>query len=150
MSEMKEAADKVDAVKDDLVVKLTQEEQEKKDQQRAKIDKVTKKCDGKKAEAAELFKIGQYAEAVLIYKSAAVVLESAVEDYPLFEKELKQYEASIFNNIAACAKKELNTKMEIEYTTKVLERQQYMSDANMLMKAYLRRGHAYADLEKFL
>jgi hypothetical protein len=30
-------------------------------------------------------------------------------------------EATIFNNIAACAKKELNSKMEVEYTTKVIE-----------------------------
>jgi hypothetical protein len=49
-------------------------------------------------------------------------LESAVEDFPLFKQELNQIEATIFNNIAACHKKELNSKLEIEFTTKVVDR----------------------------
>lgn len=52
-------------------------------------------------------------------------------------------EASIFNNIAVCCKKEMNSKMEIEYTSKVLERQEYIDDSSVLLKAYLRRGLAY-------
>lgn len=51
------------------------------------------------------------------------MLESAIEDFPLFEQELYQKEATFFNNMAACYKKELNSKMEIEYTTKVIEKQ---------------------------
>lgn len=77
------------------------------------------------------------------------VLESAVEDFPLFKQELMQLEATIFNNIAACHKKELNSKLEIEYTTKVIERQEFITDSSVLLKAYLRRGLAYEQLEKF-
>jgi tetratricopeptide (TPR) repeat protein len=59
-------------------------------------------------------------------------------------------EATIFNNMAACCKKELNSKQEIEYSTKVIEMQEYLTDKNVLVKAYLRRGLAYEQLEKYL
>lgn len=78
------------------------------------------------------------------------MLESAIEDFPLFEQELYQKEATFFNNMAACYKKELNSKMEIEYTTKVIEKQQYLTDKQVLLKAYLRRGLAYEETEKYL
>jgi tetratricopeptide (TPR) repeat protein len=97
-----------------------------------------------------MFKLGQYGEAVKAYKSAADMLESAIEDFPLWAQELYCVEASIFNNIAACAKKELNSKMEIEYTTKVIERSKYITDKNVVLKAFLRRGLAYESMEKYL
>jgi len=122
----------------------------KKEKQKPKVDKVLKKCDDRKSKAAELFKLGQYGEAVKQYKSAIDVLESAVEDFPLFKQELISIEATIFNNLAACCHKELNSKSEIEYTTKVIERQQYLTDSSVLLKAYLRRGLAYEQQEKFL
>jgi len=78
------------------------------------------------------------------------MLESAIEDFPLYKQELKQVEATIFNNIAACCKKELNSKMEVEYTTKVIEMTEYLTDKNVILKAFLRRGLAYETLEKFL
>ena len=59
-------------------------------------------------------------------------------------------EATVFNNLAACYKKELNSKKEVEYTSKVIERGLFISDASVLLKAYLRRGLAYEELEKFL
>ena len=59
-------------------------------------------------------------------------------------------EATVFNNLAACYKKELNSKKEVEYTSKVIERGPHISDASVLLKAYLRRGLAYEELEKFL
>ena len=59
-------------------------------------------------------------------------------------------EASIFNNIAVCYKKELNSKLEIEFTSKVIDRSQYISDPMMIIKAFLRRGLAYEQLEKFI
>jgi len=59
-------------------------------------------------------------------------------------------EATIFNNIAACSKKELNSKMEVEYTTKVLELAPYLSEVNVVLKAFLRRGLAYEQMEKYL
>lgn len=96
--------------------------QEKKQKQQPKIDKVLKKCDDYKNQAAELIKVGQYGEAVKVYKKATAALESAVEDFPLFKQELSQSEASIFNNIAVCHKKELNSKLEIEFTSKVIDR----------------------------
>jgi len=59
-------------------------------------------------------------------------------------------EATVFNNLAACYKKELNSRMEIAYTSKVVERQAYLTDTSVLLKAYLRRGLAYEALEKYL
>ncbi len=52
--------------------------------------------------------------------------------------------------MAACCKKELNTKLEIEYTSKVIYLMEYISDKNLVLKAYLRRGLAYELSEKFL
>jgi len=40
--------------------------------------------------------------------------------------------------------------MEIDYTTKVIDKQMYLTDKNVLLKAYLRRGLAYEEMEKFL
>mmetsp|Transcript_7226 Transcript_7226/g.12200 ORF Transcript_7226/g.12200 Transcript_7226/m.12200 type:complete len:115 (+) Transcript_7226:239-583(+) len=59
-------------------------------------------------------------------------------------------QASIFNNIAVCCKKELNVKSEIEYTTKVIEREEFITDQSVVLKAYLRRGLAYEQSEKYL
>ena len=59
-------------------------------------------------------------------------------------------EATIFNNIAACSKKELNSKMEIEYTTKVINLGEHISEVSVLLKAFLRRGLAYEEMEKYL
>lgn len=67
-------------------------------------------------------KSGQYGDACKIYKKGTTSLESAIEDFPLWKQELTEYEASLFNNISVCYNKELNSKMEIEYTTKVIER----------------------------
>lgn len=78
------------------------------------------------------------------------MVEAAIDDFPLFKQELYQVEATIFNNMAACYKKELNNKMEVEYTTKVIEKQKYLTDKNVLLKAYLRRGLAYEEMEKYL
>jgi len=77
-------------------------------------------------------------------------LESASEDFPLFRTEMSQMEATVFNNIAACSKKELNSKMEVQYTTKVIERAEHLSEVSVLLKAFLRRGLAYEQMEKYL
>lgn len=120
------------------------------EKQRPKIDSIVKKVDTKKTSAAEKFKLGQYGEAVKAYQQATQILEGAIEDFPLFKQELKQLEATIFNNIAACSKKDCNSKMEIEYSTKVIEMQEYLTDVSVLLKAYLRRGLAYETNEKYL
>lgn len=109
-----------------------------------------KKVEAKKATAAESFKVGQYGDAINSYRAAVQVLESAGEDFPLFKKEIAQMEATIFNNIAACCRKELNSKAEIEYSTKVIDLAEYVSDKAVLLKAFLRRGLAYEQLEKYL
>lgn len=109
-----------------------------------------KKVEAKKTTAAEAFKLGQYGEALKSYRAAVQVLESAGEDFPLFKKELAQMEATIFNNMAACCRKELNSKAEIEYSTKVIDLTEYVSDKTVLLKAFLRRGLAYEQLEKYL
>lgn len=59
-------------------------------------------------------------------------------------------EATVFNNMAACCRKELNSKAEIEYSTKVIDRSEFISDKTVLLKAFLRRGLAYEQLEKYL
>lgn len=104
----------------------------------------------KKESAKDLYKLGQYGEAIKTFKTAAEMVESAIADFPLFKAELNQVEATIFNNIAACCKYELNHKMEVEYTTKVIERSQYLTDKNVILKAMLRRGLAYEQQEKYL
>lgn len=143
---MKEA---MQTLQKEVPSELSEADQKKKEKQRPKVDKVIAKCEVKKAAAADKFKIGQYGDAVKDYAGAVQVLDSAVEDFPLFKQELMQVEATIFNNIAACHKKELNSKLEIEYTTKVIDRQEYITDSSVLLKAYLRRGLAYEQLEKF-
>lgn len=52
--------------------------------------------------------------------------------------------------MAACCKKELNTKLEIEYTSKVINLHEYISEKNLVLKAYLRRGLAFELAEKYL
>ena len=94
----------------------------KRAKQEPSVKKFTTKVDAKKTQAAEMYKLGQYSEAAKIYKQAEEMIESALEDFPLFKADLIQIEATIFNNIAACAKYELNSKMEVEYTTKVIDR----------------------------
>lgn len=139
----------VEAIKE-VISGLSAADQEKKDKQRPKIDKVLLKVEGKKTEAADLFKLGQYGGAVKVYKQGTEVLENAIEDFPLFKQEFVQIEATIFNNIAACCNKELNSKTEIEFVTKVIENQAYLTDKSVLLKAYLRRGLAYEQMEKYL
>jgi hypothetical protein len=40
--------------------------------------------------------------------------------------------------------------MEIEYSTKVIDMQEQLSEVSVLLKAYLRRGLAYETSEKYL
>jgi len=122
----------------------------KQAKQRPKVEAVLKKVDAKKATAADAFKLGQYGEAIHSYKAAVQVLESAGEDFPLFKREIAQMEATIFNNMAACCRKELNSKAEVEYSTKVIDRSEHVSDKTVLLKAFLRRGLAYEQMEKYL
>jgi tetratricopeptide (TPR) repeat protein len=119
------------------------EDYEKKEKQRSVWEKIEQRVNVKKEEAAKQFKLGQYSEANKVYLSAAEQLEEALDDLPLFKKEICQLEASIFNNIAFCYGKDQHHRKEIEYTTKVLDRALYMDNAQILVKAYLRRGLAY-------
>ena len=80
------------------------------EKQQGKLQKFMDKVEAKKEKAAELFKLGQYGDAIKQYKAAAEILDGAGEDFPLFVQDLSMMEAKIFNNIAACAKKELNSK----------------------------------------
>lgn len=50
-----------------------------------------------------------------------MILDDCMEDFPLFKSDMAQLQASIFNNMAACSKKELDHKAEIQYTTKVVD-----------------------------
>jgi tetratricopeptide (TPR) repeat protein len=98
----------------------------------------------KKNKGADKFKLGQYGEASQIYQEIIEILQKIDNDFPLYKQEVGEMEATIYNNLAACAKKELNSKLEIEYTTKVIEREEHIiEDENTILKAYLRRGLAY-------
>lgn len=55
----------------------------------------------------------------------------------------------MFNNIAFCYGKDQQHKLEVEYTTKVVDRALYLEDTNVLVKAVLRRGLAYEHLERY-
>ena len=55
----------------------------------------------------------------------------------------------MFNNIAFCYGKDQQHKLEVEFTTKVVDRALYLDDTNVLVKAVLRRGLAYEHLEKY-
>lgn len=129
---------------------LSAADRAKQDKQRPKVEAVLKKVEAKKTTAADAFKLGQYGEAIQSYKAAVQVLESAGEDFPLFKREIAQMEATIFNNMAACCRKELNSKAEVEYSTKVIDRAEHVSDKTVLLKAFLRRGLAYEQMEKYL
>jgi hypothetical protein len=96
------------------------------------------------------FKKGQYGDAVKDFLSSVSILEGAVEVFPLFKKDLIQLEAKIYNNIAACHRKESNNELVIKFTTKVIARTKYISDSRVLLKAFLRRGLAYEKQAKFL
>lgn len=122
---------------------------DKKEAQRPKFDKVKQRVEQKKEEAATKFKAGNYVEANLLYKAAAESLDNSLESFPLFKKEISQLEAGVFNNIAFCYGKDQQHKMEVSYTTKVVDRALYLDDTNVLVKAYLRRGLAFEHLEKY-
>ena len=57
-------------------------------------------------------------------------------------RAIKKKPFLILCNNPSC-KKELNTKLEIDYTSKVINLKEYLSDKNLILKAYLRRGLAY-------
>jgi len=59
------------------------------EKQRPKVDAVFAKVEKKKKTAADVFKLGQYGEAVKSYKSATEVLEESLEDFPLFKVEFR-------------------------------------------------------------
>ena len=82
---MKEA---MQTLQKEMPSELSEADQKKKEKQRPKVDKVIAKCEVKKAAAADKFKIGQYGDAVKDYAGAVQVLDSAVEDFPLFKQEL--------------------------------------------------------------
>ena len=67
---------------------LSAADQAKYNKQKPKVDAVLKKVETKKTDAADKFKLGQYGEAIKSYKAAINVLESAIEDFPLFKKDL--------------------------------------------------------------
>jgi hypothetical protein len=96
--------------------------EEKKIKQKPKIDKLLKKCQDYKDDAAAKIKLGQYGDAIKVYLKGTASLEDAIEDFPLWKQELTQYEASLFNNISVCHNKNLNSRSEIEFTSKVIDR----------------------------
>jgi len=84
-----------------------------------------------------------------VYKNGGEILSECIEDFPLWRKEIGQLEANVFNNIAFCYAKDQQDKQIIEYSSKVIDRALYIDDINILMKAYLRRGLAYEQTEKY-
>ena len=129
---------------------MTKLQMDKKEGQKKQFSISMIKCIMKKNKGADKFKLGQYGEASQIYQEIIEILQKIDSDFPLYKQEVGEMEATIYNNLAACAKKELNSKLEIEYTTKVIEREEHIiEDENTILKAYLRRGLAYEQMEKF-
>ena len=114
-----------------------------------KFDKITEKVNTAKQKAQVEFKKGAYAEAIRLYKGAAEILDIAMEDFSVFKREIAQQEAAIFGNIAFCYGKDQQERAQIEYSTKVIDRSLYIDNVDMLVKAYLRRGLAYEQTEKY-
>lgn len=84
-----------------------------------------------------------------MYKSAATLLDDALDSFGVFKKEIAQMEAAVFNNIAFCYGKDKQDKQQVEYCSKVIDRALFIDDVSVLQKAYLRRGLAYEHSEKF-
>jgi tetratricopeptide (TPR) repeat protein len=89
-----------------------------------------------------------YEEAVAHYLRAVDQIGSKKSEYTHFKKNLTEKEALIYSSIASCYKQTQQTKKEIEYCSKVIERAPYVSDSNVLAKSYLLRGYAYESIEK--
>ena len=102
-----------------------------------------------KDKAVDEVKKGAYAEAIVLYKKAAEILDIASEDFGIFKKEIAQQEAAIFNNIAHCYGKDAHDKASIDYSSKVIDRALYIDDIHILIKAYLRRAQAYEHTERY-
>lgn len=51
--------------------------------------------------------------------------------------------------MAFCYGKDQQHKLEVEYTSMVVDRALYLDSTDVLVKAYLRRGLAYEQLEKY-
>lgn len=75
---------------------------DKKSKLRPKFEKMKEKVEAKKEQAAAEFKRGAYAEAITLYKQAAIQLDNAIDSFTVFKKEIAQMEAAIFGNIAFC------------------------------------------------
>ena len=122
----------------------------KKEKMAPKFEKVKEKVQVQKDEAADAFKKGAYADSIAKYLRAAEILENAYDSFgQLFKKDLAQLEAAIFNNIAFCYGRQEDDRKQIDFTSKVIERAPYLTDINVLLKAYLRRGLAYEHVEKY-
>ena len=89
-----------------------------------------------------------YDDAVAVYQKAVDLSTKNTPKLKHKKKDLIAKEASLYSNMAACYKQSQHNKKEIEYCTKVIERTPYISDMNMLSKAYFRRGLSYESLEK--
>jgi tetratricopeptide (TPR) repeat protein len=100
-------------------------------------------------EACKMFRSGLFNEAKIKFLNASAQLSEIFDQFPLYKKEIAQLEAQIFNNVVMCYDKDLNEKKMIEYASKTIERAPYLTDINILLKAYLRRGMAYYGSEKY-
>ena len=81
---------------------LQNSDYKKKAKQSPKFEKIKDKIESKKDSAALKFKDGQYGDSIKVYQTAAEILSEAIEDFPLWRKEIGNLEANIFNNIAFC------------------------------------------------
>ena len=103
-----------------------------------------------KEQAQTEFKKGSYSEAIALYKQAQELLEISQDDFDDYlKKELAQLEATIFSNLAFCHSKDSNDNAVVTNCAKVIERALFISDVNLVIKAYLRRGLTLERLEKY-
>lgn len=102
-----------------------------------------------KDRASAEYKKGMYDEAIVVYEQACRLAESHIPSLKYLKRDIIQSEATVFSNIAACYKQNGHNKKEVEYCSKVIERGPYLTELSMLAKAYLRRGLALEQLERY-
>jgi len=127
---------------------LTAADYEHKEAQRSQFAEVEAKVTDLKDRAVLSASQNDYQKAKTLYQKAASLLDKSLLDFPLFKKEIAQYEANCFNNIAVCYGKSKQTKKEVFYCSLVIERALFLDDTNVLIKAYLRRALAYEQLSQ--
>ena len=112
------------------------------------MQELSKLIEKRKGEAGEATRKGNFDEAIEKYGKCIATIES-YEDAKNKNGPLQRVKAPLFNNIAYCYKQKQETKRVIDYASRVIAEAPFLAGQDVLAKAYLRRGLAYEESEKF-